>query len=254
VSLLAALLGLATVAWLVTDLRMAGMDAGPGTDLGPLGFYISTWIVMMAAMMFPSIAPMVLTYRAVHVHGRSAGRGVSLSLVLFVAGYLIVWAASGLLAYAVFKTGQALAGGWLGWHHAGRWVAAGVLAAAALYELTPWKSACLVRCRGPLGFLVSRWRAGAGGALQMGLEHGAWCLGCCWLLMVGLFALGVMSIAWMLVITVLIAVEKLLPRRRPGVALVSIVLAALAVGVAVAPEHVPGLTIPSSQAAMSAMR
>jgi predicted metal-binding membrane protein len=245
-SALFVLLALAAVAWLVSDLRMAGMDAGPGTDPGAFGFYITTWVVMMAAMMFPSIAPMVLVYRGLQV-GRRTATG---STALFVLAYLVVWAASGLLAYGALKVGRSLDGGLLGWHRAGRWVAAGVLGAAALYEFTPLKGACLARCRSPLGFLLGSWREGPGGAFTIGLRHGAWCLGCCWLLMVGLFALGAMSITWMIVITVLIAAEKLLPRRVAGTAIVAIVLAALAVGVAAAPQDVPGLTIPGSAMSM----
>ena len=248
--ILAILLALAATAWLATDLRMAGMDAGPGADPGAFAFYVSTWVVMMAAMMLPSIAPMVLTHWKLGRRAQGSGAGTA----LFVAGYLAVWTASGLLAYAALKGGRSVAGGWLGWRHGGRWVAAGLLAGAALYEFTPWKKACLTRCRSPLGFLVTRWRGGRAGAFRMGLEHGAWCLGCCWALMVVLFALGGMSITWMIVVTVLIAAEKLLPRRRPGIALVSVVLGALAIGVAVAPGDVPGLTIPGSHAAMSSMR
>lgn len=248
-SVLGVLLALATVAWLISGLRMAGMDAGPGTDPGAFGFYISTWVVMMAAMMFPSIAPMVLTYRGLQV-GRRAG---SANTALFVVGYLAVWAASGLLAYATLKAGRALDGGLLSWHRGGRWVAAGVLAAAAVYEFTPLKEACLSRCRSPLGFLVGSWRDGSRGAFRMGLEHGGWCLGCCWLLMVALFALGAMSIVWMIVITILIGLEKLVPNRALGTAGVAAVLAALAVGFAAAPQDVPGLTIPGSPQAMRAM-
>jgi predicted metal-binding membrane protein len=165
-------------------------------------------------------------------------------VVLFVAGYLVVWTASGLLAYGAFKGVRALNPVWLGWEQGGRWLLVGLLAAAALYEATPWKKACLLRCRSPLGFLLGSWHDGRRGGLRMGLEHGAWCLGCCWLLMVVLFGLGVMSLTWMIVIAVLIAVEKLIPRRVFGITLVAVVLGALAVGVAVAPGDVPGLTIP----------
>jgi predicted metal-binding membrane protein len=243
------LLALAALGWLVSDLRMAGMDAGPGTDPGAFGFYVTTWVVMMAAMMFPSIAPMVLTYRRLQ-----ARRGVgAASTAMFVGGYLLVWAASGLVAYAVLKAGRSLDGGLFSWHRAGRWVAAGVLATAALYEFTPLKQACLTRCRSPLGFLLGSWREGPDGAFRMGVEHGGWCLGCCWFLMVGLFALGAMSITWMIVITLLIGLEKLLAHRLVGTGAVAGVLAALALGVAAFPQHVPGLTIPGSRAAMRAM-
>jgi predicted metal-binding membrane protein len=219
---------------------MAGMDAGPGTDPGAFGFYISTWVVMMAAMMFPSIAPMVLVHRRM-----ARGSGT----IPFVAGYLVVWALSGLLGYAVLKAGRSVDGGFFAWDHAGRFTAAGVIAFAALYELTPLKRACLTRCRSPIAFLMGSWRRGRFGAFLMGTEHGGWCLGCCWALMAALFALGAMSLTWMLVITALIAIEKLLPWRRTGVAITTSVLVLLAAGVAFAPDHVPGLTVPGSGSA-----
>jgi predicted metal-binding membrane protein len=248
------LLALAGVAWAVTDLRMGGMDAGPGTDPGALGFYLSTWVVMMAAMMFPSIAPMVLMFRNLERGRRAHGQSVPAGAVaLFVTGYLALWGASGLLGYGVLKAGRALDGGLFSWDRAGRWTAAAVILAAALYELTPLKRACLTRCRSPLSFLLGSWRDGGRGALQMGIEHGAWCLGCCWALMAALFALGAMSITWMLLIGALIAAEKLLPWRTVGTLGVAGVLVALAIGVAAAPDRVPALTIPGSPAAMRAM-
>jgi predicted metal-binding membrane protein len=248
------LLALALLAWAVTDLRMRGMDAGPGTDPGALGFYLTTWVVMMAAMMFPSIAPMVLTYRNLQRGRRARGDHVAAGTTsLFVVSYLAVWGASGLVAYAALKGGRALDGGFFAWHRAGRWVAAGVIAAAAVYEFTPLKGACLRRCRSPLGFLLGSWRSDRRGAFVMGAQHGAWCLGCCWLLMAALFALGAMSVTWMLLIAALIAAEKLLPWRTVGTAGVTAVLVLLAVGVAAAPQSVPALTIPSSPSAMRAM-
>ena len=240
-----ALLALAAVAWVVTDLRMAGMDMGPGTDPGAFGFYISTWVVMMAAMMFPSIAPMVLMYRNVQRGRRARGTaGARGTTILFVAGYLLVWGASGVLGYAVLKAGRAWAGDVFAWHSAGRWTAVAVIAAAAAYEFTSLKGACLTRCRGPLAFILGNWRDGRLGAIEMGTEHGLWCIGCCWALMAALFALGAMSIAWMLVIGALIAAEKLLPWRGTAVTAVAVVLAALAIGVALAPDRVPALTVP----------
>jgi predicted metal-binding membrane protein len=237
-ALVAALVALAALAWWSTGVRMSGMDAGPGTDPGTFGFYLSTWVVMMAAMMFPSIAPMVLMYARLQRQSRA-------TTPTFVAGYLLVWAAAGLAGYAVLKLGQRIDGGFFAWDRAGRWTAAAVLGLAALYEFTPLKHACLRRCRGPLAFLMSEWRDGLGGALRMGVVHGTWCLGCCWALMAALFALGAMSLAWMAVISVLIAVEKLLPWRAAATAGVAAILAALAVGVAASPVHVPGLTVPS---------
>jgi predicted metal-binding membrane protein len=119
-----------------------------------------------------------------------------------------------------------------------------VIATAAIYQLSPLKDACLAKCRSPLAFVVGSWRDGRLGATRMGAEHGAWCVGCCWGLMLTLFAVGVMSITWTVVIAAFVAGEKLLPwpaLANRGIALLLIVLA---LGVAVAPEHVPGLTIP----------
>jgi predicted metal-binding membrane protein len=242
---IALLLALAGGAWALTDLRMAGMDGGPGTDPGAFGFYISTWVVMMAAMMLPSAGPMVLMHRRMQ---RSTG-----ATSAFVAAYLLVWAASGLVAYGVLELGRSLAGGFFAWGHAGRATAAALLLAAAIYELTPLKNACLGRCRSPLAFVLGSWRHGRRGALAMGVEHGAWCLGCCWALMVALFALGAMSLTWMLVVAALIAAEKLLPWRTAATWGVAVALAVLAIGVAVSPAHIPGLTIPAGSGAIAPM-
>ena len=245
-AIVGALVALALLAWWWTAARMAGMDAGPGTDPGALGFFVSAWVVMTAAMMFPSIAPMVLAYAGMQ-------RGRRASTPLFVAGYVVLWGAAGLVAYAALKLGRELDGGLFAWHRAGRATAAGVLAAAAIYEFTPLKYACLRRCRAPVGFLVTEWRDGRTGALRMGLVHGAWCLGCCWALMAALFALGAMSVPWMIVIAALIAVEKLLPWRQVGTVAVATVLAVLAIGVGAAPARVPGLTVPSHTQTMEMM-
>src|SRR4051794_20032963 len=245
VALVGVLCLLAALAWWWTVDRMSGMDMGPGTDPGTFGFFITTWVVMMAAMMFPSIAPMVLMYASMR---RSRG-----ATALFVAGYIVVWGAAGLIGFAVLKLGAAVAGDFFAWDRAGRWAAAAVLAAAAVYEFTPAKNACLRRCRSPVGFVVSSWREGRVGALRMGTLHGAWCIGCCWALMAALFALGVMSIAWMAVVAVLIAVEKLLPWRVVATGGVAVILAILALGVAASPANVPGLTVPSDSHGMSSM-
>jgi predicted metal-binding membrane protein len=142
------------------------------------------------------------------------------------------------------QIGARLGGSSISWANGGRWIATGVLVGAALYEITPVKQACLTRCRSPLAFVLTSWRSGRAGALRMGVRHGAWCLGCCWALMAALFALGVMSLAWMALIAALIAIEKLLPWRRAGVTAATTVLLALAAGVAFAPAQVPALTLP----------
>lgn len=251
-ALIGVLLALAGVAWVVTDLRMSGMDGGPGTDPGGLGFYITTWVVMMAAMMLPTLAPTAVAYR--NLQHQQRGRARAEDTGLFVTGYLAVWGAAGLIGYAVLQAGRSLDGGFFAWDRAGRWTAAGVLLVAALYELTPRKRACLTRCRNPREFLTGRWHSGRAGALLLGLEHGTWCLACCWALMAALFALGAMSLVWMVLISALIAAERLLPWRSLATTGVASVLAAIAIGVAAAPTRVPALTIPGSPTAMRTMR
>jgi predicted metal-binding membrane protein len=250
---LSALLAVATLGWLVTGERMAGMDDGPGTDPGSLGFYVSVWTVMMAAMMLPSAAAMILTYSAVQGRRRDLGRaGKPAATVTFVAGYLAVWTAFGLAAYALFEVLQSADVDALSWDRYGPYAAAGVIAIAAVYQLTPLKNVCLGKCRTPLAFVVGSWRTGPFAAARMGMEHGAWCIGCCWALMATLFALGLMSITWLIVIAALIGVEKLLPWRAVANGGIAVLLIVLAFSVAVAPERVPGLTLPGSMT-MSSM-
>jgi len=237
--LIAVLFALAAVAWWWTADRMRGMDDGPGTDLGALGWFLGVWVVMMAAMMFPSVSPTVALY------ARLARRGSRLGPYVFAAGYLVTWTAAGLAAYGAFKLGDALLGGDLAWDGAGRWLAGGILILAAAYELTPWKDVCLSKCRSPLGFLMSAWRDGTWGAFDMGTRHGAWCVGCCWALMASLFALGVMSLAWMAFVAALIALEKTLPFGRVVTYATAGLLVVLGLALLAAPDAVPGLMVPS---------
>jgi predicted metal-binding membrane protein len=226
-----AVLAVAALGWLIAGLRMAGMDEGLWTDPGSLGFYVPVWVAMTAAMMLPSAAPMVAAHAAVERRrrdvGRAAERGGSAA---FVAGYLLAWTAFGIVAYALFELLRSLDVDALSWGRDGRYLAAAVIALAALYQLTPVKDVCLAKCRSPVAFVVGSWRDGRVGAVRMGVEQGAWCVGCCWALMATLFALGLMSIGWMAAIGGVIAVEKLLPWQRlanRGVALLLVLLALL---------------------------
>jgi predicted metal-binding membrane protein len=240
--LIVALFGLAALAWWFTVDRMRGMDAGPGTDLGTLGWFLGIWLVMMAAMMFPSVSPTVALY------SQMTKKRSPVAPLVFVAGYLLTWTVAGLLAFAVSEFGGRAFGDALAWDRAGRWVAGGILVVAAAYELTPLKTVCLRHCRSPLGFLLGSWRDGLSGALQMGAKHGAWCVGCCWALMASLFALGLMSIAWMAFVAALIAAEKTLPWGRAvtyGTAAILLILGILLIA---APDAIPGLTVPGGPA------
>jgi predicted metal-binding membrane protein len=252
-ALIFGLLLLAAVAWAVTDDRMGGMDAGPGTDPGSLGFWVTAWVVMMAAMMFPSVAPAVTEFAAVRAGGRPGEPAQAGSVALFVSGYLVTWTLAGLVGYAVVESVRALDIGFLAWDEAGPYVAGGVILGAGLYQLSAPKDACLRRCREAQTFVLEHWHEGGIGALRMGIEHGGYCVGCCWALMAALFALGVMSIGWMVLVAALIAIEKLLPWKAAANRGIAILLAVLGLAVAFAPEDVPGLTIPGSPEAMRAM-
>jgi predicted metal-binding membrane protein len=244
--LIAVLLGLAIAGWAFTDRRMAGMDAGPGTNPGVVGFYLATWVVMMAAMMFPAIAPMVLTYARIQRGKRERGLPVTVGATIsFVAGYLVSWTVAGLGFYGVLVGARAVDLGGITWDQTGRYLAGGVIVAAGLYQFTPLKQTCLTKCRDPFQFLLTSWRSGRTGALRMGIEHGLWCVGCCWALMAALFALGMMSVGWMAFIAALIAIEKLLPWRLPANRGIAILPLALGISVALVPDKVPGLTIPA---------
>jgi predicted metal-binding membrane protein len=255
VALIGVLLALAALAWLVVARRMDGMDAGPGTDPGTLAFYTVSWVVMMAAMMFPSIVPMVLAFSS--IQQRRSARGAvqeGVATGVFVAGYVGSWTVFGLVAYAAFTWVRSLSIGALSWSEDGRYLAGGVLVIAAIYELTPAKDACLRRCRGPLEFVLDHWREGRLGALRMGAIHGAWCVGCCWMLMAALFALGLMSITWMIVLAAAIAAEKILPSPRTTKRVIAAGLAALGIGVIASSGNVPGLVVPNSVQAQRAMQ
>jgi predicted metal-binding membrane protein len=235
-----ALFGIAAASWVVSGERMRGMDMGPGTNLGAFGFYVVTWVVMMSAMMLPSVAPMVTSYARLQ---RARVTRRSGTTAVFVSGYLIVWTLFGIAAYGVFEAVRHLSGDWLSWGRAGRWLTVAILLAAAGYQLTPAKEACLRRCRSTIPFLTREWRDGRSGAFRMGALHGAWCSGCCWALMVALFALGVMSLTWMALAAAAIAAEKLLPRPQLAARTIALALAILGAGIALSPSSIPGLTM-----------
>jgi predicted metal-binding membrane protein len=243
----AATLATAGLAWWATASRMAGMNAGPGTDLGALGWFTGVWALMMAAMMLPSFAPTAAAYAA--LARRAPGR-----VSLFASGYLLVWSAAGVVAYGLFELGKSLFADSLAWHSGGRWLAAGVLALAALYQLTPYKRAFLLRCRSPLQSLRATWREGPSGAFAMGSRNGGWCLGGSWALMAALFALGVMSLTWMALIAGLVALEKVGPWPRGTRVATAGLLLVLAVAMLVGPHAVPGFVVPGSSGSMHAMR
>ena len=237
--LVLALFALAALGWVWTTHLMHGMDAGPWTALGGLVWFVALWIVMMAAMMFPSVAPTIALFT------RVTRDSDWLSPWLFAGGYLLTWTGAGLVAYSLGAGAVAVSGDALSWDRAGQPLAAVTLICAAGYEVTPIKNVCLAKCRTPLGAFLGSWRAGRAGAVRMGLRNGAWCVGCCWALMASLFALGVMSVTWMAVVAGIIAVEKTLPLHRAVTWATAALLLGLGLLVLLAPDALPGLTVPA---------
>jgi predicted metal-binding membrane protein len=188
------------------------MDGEPGWAAGRLLLVFSMWWVMMVAMMLPAAAPIILLYA--RAAGSRAGEPPP-ATGHFLAGYLAVWGLFSLAAALLQSALQA----WgalspMTMDSAARWLSAAILVAAGLYQLTPLKEACLSRCRNPAALLARHYRPGRAGALRLGAIHGAYCVGCCWLLMALLFVGGVMNLAWIALLSVLVAAEKLLPGGR----------------------------------------
>ena len=235
--LVGVLFAVAAAGWWWTVEQMRDMDNGAWTGLGTFAWFISVWVVMMSAMMFPSVAPTVALYARMSRKSRLLPLG-------FTSGYLATWAGAGAVAFMIGVAGSHAAGRSLAWEHAGRPIAGATLIAAATYELTPLKNACLGKCRSPLGLLLGSWRDGLSGALRMGATNGAWCVGCCWALMASLFALGVMSVTWMAIVAGLIAIEKTIPWRRTATYGTASVLLVLGVLVLLAPDAIPVFTVP----------
>lgn len=174
---------------------------------------LTMWWVMMIAMMTPGAAPLILLYSRVQQHAASQSSAVRYaSPLLLAAGYLVAWLTFSLLATALQYAFQRLGliSSMVLWSKSA-WLSATVLVGAGVYQLSPLKQACLRHCRGPTDFLMRHSRPGRWGALVMGLEHGAWCVGCCWTLMLLLFIGGVMNVVWIALLTLLVLIEKLAP-------------------------------------------
>lgn len=199
--------------------EMTAMTPAPGTAGMPMAqpawnplhalFVLLMWWVMMVAMMLPSAAPMIMVYTAV---SRQRGAAALTSVPLFVAGYLVAWGLFSLLATAAqwLLVESGLFSPMMTANTP--WLAGGTLCVAGLYQLTPWKHKCLSNCRAPAAFIAGHWRGGHAGALRMGLEHGLYCLGCCWILMALLFVGGVMNLYWIAGLALFVLFEKTLPR------------------------------------------
>jgi len=213
--ILGGLLILSALAWalLIWQSRMMSNQA-MGLTMGMSALlFIAIWIAMMIAMMFPTAAPMILMFSKISASKRKQERPFVPTWV-FVSAYLLVWSLCGVVAYLLALGIEQVAAQsmWL-MGNAAR-LGGVVLLVAGLYQLSPLKNICLSKCRTPLQFILSSWHDGYGGAFRMGLEHGAYCLGCCWLLFVILFPLGIMNLAVMALLTALIFAEKALPVGR----------------------------------------
>ncbi|HEV8205985.1 MAG TPA: DUF2182 domain-containing protein [Acidimicrobiia bacterium] len=250
--ILGALLVLAAVGWGLV-IWQAGNDSSMSMSMsmhgdGELGLdltmgmaaplFLATWVAMMVAMMFPAAAPMILLFDRVERGKREAGRSYVPTLY-FVGAYLAIWTVFGVLAFALAGGVERLAtdADWI----TGQWARIGgvLLIAAGLYQLTPLKDVCLSKCQSPMSFLMTSWRDGKVGAVQMGLLHGGYCVGCCWLLFVILLPLGVMNVAAMIVIALLVFGEKTLPLGHRLARVAALVLVVFGVVVVLIPDALP---------------
>jgi predicted metal-binding membrane protein len=214
--ILVSLLVLAAAAWVV--LVWQSLTADQAMSMRPtMGvsatLFLLIWVAMMIAIMFPTASPMILMFARISAGKRRQG-GPFVPTWVFISAYLVLWSALGIVAYAGAVGAERLAGRsmWL-MANAPR-IGGVVLIAAGLYQLTPFKAICLSKCRSPMAFIMTSWRDGYGGAFRMGIEHGLYCAGCCWLLFVILFPLGMLNVAALALITALIFAEKSLPFGR----------------------------------------
>ena len=234
---------LSVAAWIASANRMSGMGMGDHFTAGTLGSFVTLWVLMMAAMMFPSVWPAVAMFGLIARRRVSNGKATMGRSASFVVGYLASWTVFGLVAFAALAITRSAGLDGLSDTELAHYVVAPVALAAAAYQFLPFKQACLQKCRGPLSFFLDEWRDGTRGAFVMGSKHGAFCVGCCWMLMVVLLAVGVMSVLWMAVVSIAIAVEKLAPARWSGAAsgILAAGLVTLALVALIKPSALPGL-------------
>ncbi len=214
---------------------MAGMAMGgiaaTGWSFKSAVIFVAVWTVMMAAMMLPAAASMIFMFASAQARRE---REVAVPTWMFVAGYILVWTGAGIVVYVLVQIGSELATS-LASAQRTKWAPPALgttVAAAGLYQFTPIKRVCLRHCRSPFAFITQHWRDGWIGALVMGLRHGTYCFGCCWALFAVLVATGVLSLAWMLLLTLVVFIEKMLPQGRRAGAATGFALIALGIVVA----------------------
>lgn len=232
------LVGCALAAWIVTVWYAADMPAAPGTmGLGVLGF-VGLWTVMMAAMMLPSVHPIVSLYLH-RLRSEPVPRVRALRTTGLVAGYLTTWSVVGLVAFGLARAGDELAGRS---PDVAPWVGAGALVAAGIYQLTPAKDFCLGHCRSPVAFLLHYGSVkGPARDFQVGVRHGAFCVGCCWGLMVVLLVVGTMNLGWMAAIAAVVLLEKTWRHGRGLSKVLGVAILGFALLVPSHPALLPGL-------------
>ena len=251
-TLLVSLIAVTAIAWAFTLYQPFAMSASMGSAMGEMEgmamedmvmdsmaagwsfagllIFVTVWTIMMVAMMLPAAAPMILIFAAAQAR---RDRHVAVPTWIFVAGYILVWAAAGLVAYVLDLAFTVLGNSHASIDRVRAPLALGItLILAGLYQFTPLKHVCLRQCRSPWGFVAQYWREGRTGAVNMGVRHGLYCLGCCWALFAVLTAVGMMSIAWMLSLTLVVFAEKVFPY---GVRISAAVgLALIAIGLLIA--------------------
>jgi predicted metal-binding membrane protein len=249
--ILGVLLALAATAWVLLAWQSVGGDMDMAMASPTMGMraplFLMIWVVMMVAMMFPTAAPMILTFHKVQASKRLRGEAFVATWV-FVAAYMLVWTLSGGAAYVGALVAEAAAARAMLSPAAAARIGGAVLIVAGLYQLTPFKDLCLSKCRTPISFIMTSWHDGVAGALRMGLLHGGYCLGCCWLLFVILFPLGIMNIAAMAVITLVVFAEKTLPWGRPVARATAAALVAYGVVVLAVPQVLPTFMVTTAPA------
>lgn len=208
--LVASLLVLALVGWMVAIRVMDGMAMDRRYALGAPVAFLGVWVLMMAAMMFPSVWPALIVHGRLLGQRADQGRAEPGRGTAFISGYLLSWVLYGAVAFSIVAViRHALSG--VSDPDLARYVVAPIAVAGAVYQAAPLKRFCLNHCRTPMFWMMEHWREGVRGSLVMGVQHGGFCVGCCWLLMALMVAAGAMSIAWMALIAIAIALEKLLP-------------------------------------------
>lgn len=211
-------------------MAMGGMSAA-GWSVSAALVFVGVWTVMMAAMMLPAAAPMILTFAAAQARRDHAA---AVPTWIFIAGYLFVWSAVGVVVYGLVQVG-ADAPSFLGSVDRAIWgplVLGVTLVGAGVYQFTPLKRVCLRHCRSPMAFVALHWSDGPLGAVRMGIWHGAYCLGCCWALFAILVVTGIMSLGWMLVLTLVVFAEKVFPHGQRVSATIGVALIVLGAVVA----------------------